>query len=130
MKQITESGMTFGPFEDDQFFYIEKSEVYRRVQEGIKVAEFTLIRKEERNQPLVWIVEAKSSSPQPSNKIDFDDYIQEIKQKLLNAFSLTVATVLKRHYNDLPQLPGKFKKLNLTSANFVFILVIKGHKES
>ena len=52
MKQINESGMTFGPFEDDQFFYIEKSEVYRRVRKGIKVAEFTLIRKEKSNQLL------------------------------------------------------------------------------
>ena len=41
--RIQESGMTFGPFPEDQFFHIERSAIYKRLQTGLKMAEFLVV---------------------------------------------------------------------------------------
>ena len=67
---ITESDMHFGPFERDQCFHIEGSKVYRDIQDGVKMAEFLLLRANDstsNNNSAIWIVEAKSSAPHPVN---------------------------------------------------------------
>jgi hypothetical protein len=125
-KTVTESGMEFGPYPEDDFFNIETSETYKKVGENIKIAEFLLIR--DRIKPKVWIVEAKSSSPQPQNKQDFDEFIEEIRDKLNNALSLGIATCLHRHAT-YTELPSSFQKIDLKKAEFYLILVIKGHQE-
>ena len=43
-RTITESGMKFGPFNKDEFFHIEKSKIYRNIQENVKIAEFLLLK--------------------------------------------------------------------------------------
>ena len=60
---IEESGMNFGPFSEDQIFYVEKSNIYNKLQNGLPVAEFMLIQSDKN---LLLVVEAKSSSPNPS----------------------------------------------------------------
>lgn len=118
MNSITESSMTFS-YEEGQCFYIEKSETYQKMQ-GVKMAEFLLIK-----SPNILIIEAKSSSPNPNNdQVKFDDFIQEIYEKLLNAFSLSVAMRLNRHAQTLPV---NFQNIDLT--NFRLCLIIKNHKE-
>jgi len=54
----------------------------------VKMAEFLLLQQPEDDSPVVWIVEAKSSSPWPQSQADFDNFIEEIRQKLSNALSL------------------------------------------
>ncbi len=42
---ILESGMRFGPYPAGQCFYIEKSQSYKRIEEGVQIAEFLLLRR-------------------------------------------------------------------------------------
>lgn len=130
MISINESGMLFGPYEEGTCFYIEESPIYRRIQQGVKVAEFLLIKKKQGKKSTVWVVEAKSSSPKPGSHVNFDVFIQEIKTKMINAFSLALASCLKRHDSAKEHLPQKFQQLKLSTVGFRFVLVINGHEES
>lgn len=135
-KPIIESGMNFGPFDDGFCFHIEKSATIKNINknarnaEGAQIAELLLLVLEN-ELPTIWIIEAKSSSPQPSNKMDFDSYIGEIRNKLSNSLSLFFALYLKRH--PLPasesELPENFQQTNISAASFNLVLIIKGHNE-
>jgi hypothetical protein len=124
---IIESGMTFGPYPEGDCFYIEKSETYQKIKEGVKIAEFLLLHSQDKS--IVWIVEAKSSVPRPETQPNFDDFLLEIQEKLTNALTLSVATCLKRH-STYEELPNSFQNLDLEKASFRLILVIKGHQEA
>lgn len=126
---IFESGMRFGPYPPGQCFYIEKSQSYQRIEEGVQIAEFLLLRKKEGQAPIVWIVEAKQSSPNPANPADFQKYIEDIRNKLANAFLLGVAARLDRHNAPNNELPVPFQALDLQQTGFRFVLVINGHQE-
>lgn len=126
---IIESGMTFGPFPDDHCFYIEKSSAYQKIQHGVQMAEFLFLMQKEGKSPLVWIVEAKSSTPRPATQPNFSEFINEIREKLSNALTLGVAACLKRHSAAEAELPEPFKTLDLSAACFRLVLVISGHKD-
>ena len=130
MIHIHESQMNFGPFQNERCFHIERSEVYQRIQHGVQVSEFLLLKTRQGKPPVVWVVEAKSSSPRPDNKVPFDKFIQEIKSKMINAFSLTLASCLKRHEKAKDKLPEHFQNMDLAITNFRFVLVIQGHPEA
>ena len=121
---ILESGMTFGPFQLDECFYIEESKTYKNIQENVKMAEFLWLRRQ-KSQAKVWVVEAKSSVPK-----QLDEYMEDIKEKLVNAFTLTVSSVLGRHKLAKNELPALFQTLKLSSIQFGFVLVIKGVPEA
>ena len=125
---ITESEMTFGPYPAGTCFYIEKSQCYERIREGVQIAEFLLL-KEQGTASTVWVVEAKSSSPMPATQPNFSNFIDEIRTKLTNGFLLAVAARLERHPLADRELPDAFKALNLQAQGFRFVLVIKGHKQ-
>lgn len=125
---IIESGMTFGPYPQGQCFYIEKSTSYKSVQEGVQMAEF-LLMKPQRQGTMVWVVEAKSSSPRPGNQPNFAEFIDEIRAKFTNAFLLVVAARLQRHPVSEDELPDTFKALDLQTQGFRFVLVVNGHKQ-
>lgn len=124
---IIESGMTFGPYPEGDCFYIEKSATYQKIKQGVKIAEFLLLHSQD--DSIVWIVEAKQSSPRPETQPNFDDFLLEIQEKLTNALTLSVATCLKRH-STYEELPNSFQTLDLEKASFRLILVIKGHQEA
>lgn len=121
---IIESEMTFGPYPEGECFYVEKSQCYLRLQEGVQMAEFLLLRRHDDVPPVVWVVEAKSSCPR-----ELDSYINEIRAKLTNGFMLGVAICLDRHLEAKQELPQAFKELDVKIANFRFVLVIKGVPE-
>jgi hypothetical protein len=121
---ITESGMTFGPYPAGQCFHIEKSQCYLRLQEGVQMAEFLLLRQQAGQLPVVWVVEAKSSCPR-----ELDSYINEIRIKLTNGFMLGVAICLDRHLDAKQEVPQAFKELDVKIAHFRFVLVVKGVPE-
>ncbi len=129
---ITESGMKFGPFEPDECFHVEARKVYKAIQDGVKMAEFLWLRTNGNtdNNPTIWIIEAKSSSPHPDNSPeDFDEFIDEIKQKLINALSLGLASVLERHPQAELELPCAFKTINLSRVQVKFVVVLKNHPD-
>jgi hypothetical protein len=121
---IHESGMIFGPYPEGQCFYIEKSQCYSLIQEGVQMAEFLLLRQKAGQMPVGWIVEAKSSSPRPQTQPNFDQFIDEIRTKLSNGFFLGIAARLQRHNAAAHELPDPFQALDLHQASFRFVLVI------
>ncbi|NOQ34862.1 MAG: hypothetical protein GQ569_03100 [Methylococcaceae bacterium] len=131
---IEESGMQFGAFTDGLCCYIEKSTTLEQINkrakkgEGVQIAEFLLLRQKEGHSPVIWLVEAKSSSPQPTTQPEFDKYIDDIKEKLSNTLSLCFAMLLKRHQPAETDLSNNFKQLDLSTVSFRLILVINGHK--
>ena len=79
---IIESEMTFGPYPEGHCFYIEKSKCYEEIQKGVQMAEFLLLRKNGNTASAIWVIEAKSSSPQQSTEADPKSkfkYFSEIK---------------------------------------------------
>ena len=120
--------MTFGPYPDGHCFRVEQSETYRAIQEGVQMAEFLLFRTG--YPPFIWIVEAKQSSPRPGNQLDFNMFIREIQDKLTNALSVGVASILKRHLTAATDLPDVFKDLNLGTVGFRLVLIVKGHQKA
>jgi len=123
-KTIIESGMDFSGHPPEDFWYIEKSNCYRK--KGVQIAEFILIIHQQNREPFVCAVEAKTGSPRPENKTDFDEFIGKVCAKLTNAMMLVVAACLGRHPNCASELPSSFKALDLAKADFRLILVLKG----
>ena len=126
---IKESGMAFGPYPSARCFHIEKSPLYVDIRQGVKMAEFLLLRTEGDRPAMLWVVEAKSSSPQPKNEPDFSQFIMEVREKWVNALSLTLASRLGRHRQVEAKLPGPFKTLDLSQFDVRFVLVINGHRK-
>jgi len=122
MKTVKESGMEFGPFDDNFLYEIEHSDLHKSVGEGIKIAEFIFY--EDRSE-CFWIIEAKSSSPRPASSEDFSRFIREIEEKLTNALFLLNSALLERHRR--PDIPTTFVSVGLNMANYKFILVIREH---
>lgn len=131
---IIESGMSFGPFPEGHYFYIEKSQALKDVNkharqgEGIQIAEFLLF-KTENNKATISIVEAKTTAPKPQSRENYDAYINEIKEKLANSLALFISFYLQRHPTGNSELPDKFKQLELATVNFELILVVKNSKD-
>ena len=127
---IDESGMTFGPYPSGHCFHIEKSALYTDIRQGVKMAEFLLLHTDIDRPAMLWVVEAKSSSPRPKNEPDFSQFIMEVREKWVNALSLTLASRLGRHRQAEAKLPGPFKTLDLSQFDVRFVLVINGHRKS
>lgn len=121
--EIHESGMVFGPYSTDSCLHIEKAQTYQRIVQGVKTVEF-LLYKTMPNRILV--VEAKSSSPRPGSD-NFNKYIDDIRNKFLNGLSLFIAMRIGRHPDA--DLPINMAKTDISKVNFVFVLVINGHRE-
>lgn len=119
---IVESGLEFGPFPEEDCWYVEKSACYRRMQK-VKIAEFLIV--EHKDAPIVWTVEAKTGSPRPET-VSFDEFIADICAKLTNAMMLTVAACLGRHPDCAADLPTSLRNLDLARADFRLVLVVKG----
>jgi len=127
MITISESGMTFGPFEENHCFKVEKCEAYDRIKDRVKIAEFVWLR-DDLAPPTIWIVEAKSSSPRPESPQPFDDFIAEIREKLLNALSMVLSACLKRPESAYTELSVPFRGITLSALDARLILVIHGHQ--
>ena len=126
---IVESGMTFGPYDEEHCFRIEASATYKELGDGVKIPEFLLLRFDVTNPPHVWVIEAKSSAPQPKTELDFAEYMDEIRQKLTNGLGLGIASILKRHSSAAGELSTEFKNLDLATCKFRLVLIINGHKD-
>jgi hypothetical protein len=127
-----ESGVQFSLLKEN-LFRIEKSSTLAAINykankdEGIKTAEFLLVDKKS-DSLTIWIIEAKTGSPQPVKEEDFNSFINEIKDKFYDSLSLFLAIHLKRH---METLPVSFQEINLTNTKFNLVLIItsKTYKE-
>lgn len=118
MLSPVESGLTFGPYEDDDCYLIEQSEEVKKLT-GVKIAEFVLLQGKSLS-----IVEAKSSIPKPSNEKDYDKFFSEVHDKLLNALTITASGVIGRNLKVSSELPSNIKKIKLGEIKIFLILVI------
>lgn len=120
MDELTfvESNMIFGPYDPQDCFQIEKSEIYKKIQNGIKIAEFVLYRNEQ-GIPTIFIVEAKSNAP-----TDIKQYCSEIELKLSNSLLLFLSLFHQRHELPYFSLPNSLAELNIDITEFKFILII------
>lgn len=129
MQPFIESEMTFGPYADGHCFRVEQSATYQEIQDGVQMAEFLLLRTQANTPPFIWIVEAKKSSPRPNTQPNFNEFIGEIRDKLTNALSVGVASILNRHPTAAADLPDVFKNLDLATAGFRLVLIVNGHQK-
>jgi len=79
---ITESEMTFGPFIEGHYFYIEKSVTYKKIENGVKIAEFLVLKQKKGKGLAVWIIEAKKSVPASRGIDPFEEQLKEICSQL------------------------------------------------
>lgn len=124
---LIESGMKFGPYSKDTCFWIEKSAVYQKIKDRIKIAEFLWVT-EPRHGAKILIVEAKSSSPRPETQPNFDTFVAEVRDKMANALTLFLGVRLGRHGTASDELPEHLRNAELTTQGFTFVLVIRGHR--
>lgn len=122
---VEESGMRF-IVDSEKLFRIEDVPPARNMS-GIKVAEYAELHSDH----LINIVEAKSSSPQPGNKMKFDNFIDEIGCKLEDTLLLLNALHMNRFpSSEMQDFPLTMKHADLSrTMNFHFFLVVKGHKK-
>lgn len=130
MVTFNESGMTFGPYDEDNLFRVEISKTYTAIQYNVRIAEFLLLRTQTDSPASVWIVEAKQSSPRPETQPNFNEFIVEIRDKLANALTVGIASILERHPAAAAELPNLFKALDLSTTEFRLVLIINGHSKA
>lgn len=128
---FVESGMAFGLNPEKYRCYrIEQGNIYQGIGDRPRMAECLMLRiREEKPPPLIFVIEAKSSSPRPETRPNFDEFIREIRKKLSTALSLSIAIFLERHPVGDGQIPSEYREINLSDINFRLVLVIKGHKK-
>lgn len=136
MEQITiqESDMTFGAYNKEDVFHIEKSKICQELQDSkssIKTVEFILLK----NQKLLF-VEAKTSTANyaeaptsEEKKKKQEEFIQEITQKWMDSLHIYCSLILKRIHSC--EFPKKLSTEEVITGDFVPILVVKnGYKDS
>ena len=117
---IIESGMSFVC---ENTFYIEKSETYTSMSEGVRSVEFVRVKADK-----LLFVEAKTSFPNPNNPCaeNFERFlseVNEIREKFIHSLSLLSSIEVGVAEECFPSdfaLPGK--------VSLEFVLVIKNHE--
>jgi hypothetical protein len=115
---IEESGMRFIA---DNVFHIEKSELYARIDEGVKSVEFIRIK-----DTKLMFVEAKTTLPNPQNPSSSEKYngeIADICDKFIHSLNLYASVKAGVAAEILLDVFNTQDKVRL-----VFVLVIKEHK--
>ncbi len=123
---VCESGMKFGPFPSDTLIRLEEIPQYKRIQQGMHMAEFMYYEEERRR---LISVEAKTTAPNPDSeavehpKERFREYISDIREKFENSLDLYINMALKGEVSDY------FKKIDYRNLEIIFILVIKEQRK-
>lgn len=114
-----ESGVTFGYFNRNYCFRIEKSDFYKNTlqQHGIKTTEFLLLRDNK-----LFVVEAKTSTPNPSSK-DLHKTCSICDNKT-TGWNIYLDALLKK-YNDTLSMQvllnlNRLDNTNVLPSNFIF----------
>lgn len=132
MKIISESEMNFGVFDESDLFYIEKSQIYHELGEGIKTVEFIL---KYDNKSIVFL-EAKKSCPNTFNRFEseekekkFEEYYSSITDKFTASLQIYLAAILEKYDNSSEIGESLRAVTDLKNINLKFILVIKNVKD-
>ena len=133
MKVITESEMNFGEFDEKDLFYIEKSQIYRKLGSGIKTVEFIL----RRNENSLVFLEAKKSCPNADNRYDseekeqkFEEYYASVTEKFIASLQIYLAAILDR-FEDTSEIGDRVQSISsMKNTQLKFILVVKNAKDT
>ena len=130
-KVIRESGVSFGPFEDEQIFHIEESSIYKQMGQGIKTVEFIYAYNE---NGIVNLLEAKTSCPNAANKfldkeheVSFDNFFDDVTHKVMDSVDILLVSILGR-YNAKGEIGLFIRNQCLQNIRLRFILVITSSK--
>lgn len=128
MEPIIESDMQFGPYSDEEVFWIEKSRLYteKLQQSSVKCCEFILNRGKN-----IYFIEAKKSCPNQltansteEKKDKYNKYIEDITEKMRHAISTYASLLLNRHQTG-EELPPNLAKNDLSKMTIKLVLVVK-----
>ena len=121
--EFVESNMLLS-FNGQDVYRIEQADIVQ-TKGDIKVCEcFALIKGR------LLLIEAKSSSPRPENKEDFDKYISEISQKFLDTLLLFNALTIGRHGNEEKgKLSNNLQNVPLKDVEYALYLIVHGNKD-
>ncbi len=133
MRVITESEMNFGKFNEKDLFYIEKSQIYKKLGSGIKTVEFIL----RRNKNSLLFLEAKKSCPNVDNRYEskekerkFEEYYAAITEKFIASLQIYLAAILDR-FEDVSEIgDGIQSASSIKDTQLKFILVVKNAKDT
>lgn len=130
---IEESGMRFGGLEKERLFWIEQSDIYKRLGEGIKTVEFIYLLKEDR----ILFVEAKTSCPNVENrdsseekKKKYEEYFSDVTDKFIDSINMFATTVLGRNGQSEDVGEDMLHKSTYAETEVRFILIIAEAEES
>lgn len=116
---ISESGASFGPFAEDDCYHIERSSGLASLGSHVKISEFVVRLVSNDGQDYLAIVEAKSSIPR-----DSDDFFANIREKLVNTFTLLMLSVVGRQPVMSGELPVRIRNFSFaTSAIRLFVVI-------
>ena len=119
MVSITESGVNFGDFSEEDLYKIEHSQGHLSLGEGFKMVEFTYLREQD-----LFVLEAKSSIPKAESQPDYDNFWDEIFEKFENALLLQIMGFLKRNPSVEQELPNNHKSIQWQTTIINLRLVI------
>ena len=121
MITLTESGIEFGPFEEQNLFRIEQSP-WLSCLTGIKACEFVLWEKQKTE---LIFVEAKSSVPSSSKSAkEYDAYFIKIFEKFDNSLQLLASGAVGRPKELTAELGSGISNLDWEQTKILFYLVI------
>lgn len=126
---IPESGVKFGPFNDEQLFWIEKSKFYDNGSKGCRTVEFLYVNEK---RTMITIVEAKTTAPNinnPESKSNVQKYIHELEQKIYHTLAMYFGLSIGRHEDIFSELPEKIRKASLKSVRLNVVLVITNFED-
>lgn len=118
--EITESGVTFGPYQDGDVYHIETCTEVSSLGDGIKRVEF--IVKLDQIAPKghrFALVEAKASIPR-----DTDAFFDDIAEKIERSLMLWAWGAIGRHEGINRQLPLAFKSNDWGLQRIELIVVV------
>ena len=125
MKSIPESGVVFGPYDEKDLFYIEKSKLFGSLGTGLKTVEFV-----RRTKTGVLFVEAKTNVPNPENKDSseekrekFEEFYTDVPDKFVDSLGIYTAAILKR-YGDTSEIGENLSLVDLKDKKLTFALVV------
>jgi hypothetical protein len=121
---INESGLLFGDYNDDDVFHIEKSQIYKDLDDCSKTVEFVL----RISTDAIYFIEAKRSSPQPGNEKDFNAFINEISGKIEHSMDIFFALIVERMKDTKGEFPCSFQRVDYSRINITALLVINDHE--
>jgi hypothetical protein len=119
---ISESGLTFGPFDPSNLLWLERSPVYFGLpsSHGVKMAEFAWV-KISASRCMTYVVEAQNTFPRSENS---KGAVLELREKFSNAMALIAALKVGLHAVHASALPTSFDAYSMADLGHQLVLVI------